>query len=389
MLKKSLAKLTCACAFLGCTTLAAADLNVSGFASFVGGVYSEDDFQYGGYDDEISFEPDSLLGIQIMSRVSDKIMVTGQLIADGQESFNVEAELAYVTYFARPNWDIRVGRLRAPLYYYSDFVDVGYAYPWLRPPLELYGNGALNVFEGIDTIYRSRIGRWDAMYQFFYGRMNTELNSADLELVDLTGLNVTFNRRWLTLRAGLVTTDLSVSTSEESQELIQILNSVGFTDLADQLDTTSFNRTNYLALAAIIDYNNWLMNAEFTSVRFDDTIFIPDSDTWFVMLGRRFDNFTVHATYSTVAADPEFEGNTIPEGVSPDLGQLHAIVDSILGNDEDVSLTFGVRYDVDDGVAVKAEITRFERDIAEPLFAGQESMIDDGTLLSVGVDVVF
>lgn len=390
MLKKSLAKLTCTYAFLGfTTTAAAADLNVSGFASFVGGTYSEDDFQYAGYDDEISFESDSLLGIQIMSRVSDKIMVTGQLIADGQENFNVEAELAYVTYSARPNWDIRAGRLRAPLYYYSDFVDVGYAYPWIRPPVELYGNGAFNVFEGIDTIYHSRIGRWDAMYQFFYGRMDTEFGSSDLELVDFTGINVTFNRRWLTLRGGLVTADLSVSTNEEAQGLIQTLDGLGFNDLANQLNTANFNRVNYLALAAIIDYNNWLVNAEFTAIEFDNTISLSDSDTWFVMLGRRFDHFTVHATYSTVSADPKFEDNSIPEGVAPELDQLHVIVDSILGNDEDVSLTFGIRYEVDDGVAVKAEISRFERDIAEPLFAGQESLFEDGTLLSVGVDVVF
>ena len=389
MFKKLLAKLTCACAFLGYTSFAVADLNVSGFASFVGGTYSEDDFQYAGYDDEISFESDSLLGIQIMSRLNDKIMVTGQLIADGQDDFNVEAELAYVTFSARPNWDIRVGRLRAPLYYYSDFVDVGYAYPWIRPPVELYGNGAFNVFEGVDTIYRSRIGRWDAMYQFFYGRMNTEFASSDLELVDFTGFNATFNRRWLTLRGGMVTADLSVSLNEDAQGLIQTLEELEFNDLAKQLDSSNFERVNYLALAAIVDYNNWLVNAEFTAIKFKNSISLSDTEAWFVMIGRRFDQFTVHATYSTVLADPKFEDNSIPEGVAPELDQLHAIVDSILGNDEDVSLTFGVRFEVDDGVAVKAEITRFERDIAEPLFAGQESIINDGTLLSVGVDVVF
>jgi len=388
MLKKSLAKLTCACALLGCSNFANADFNISGFASIVGGTYSEENFVYAGYDDDVSFEPDTLVGLQFVKRISDKLMVTGQFISDGRKDFDVEAELAYLTYSARPNWDIRAGRLRAPLYYYSDFVDVGYAYPWIRPPVELYGNGAFDVFEGIDTIYRSRIGRWDAMYQLFYGRMDTELGASDLELLDFAGVNVTFNRRWLTLRAGFVSTDLAVSTSEGIQGLIQTLNGAGFADLANQLDTTDHKQTKYIALAAIIDYKNWLVNAEFTTVDFD-SIFITDSDTWFVMLGRRFDEFTAHITYSSAQADPDFEGNTIPLGVAPAFDQLHAIVDSALGNNEDSSLTFGIRYDVDDGVAVKAEVTRFERDIAEPLFTGQQSGVDDGTLLSIGVDVVF
>ena len=86
--------------------------------------------------------------------------------------------------------------------------------------------------------------------------------------------------------------------------------------------------------------------------------------------------------------DPDFEENDIPLGVAPQLDILHATLDAVIANNDDSSLTLGVRYDMDAGVALKAEITRFDSDLAEPLFAGQPTL-DDGTLFSFGMDIVF
>lgn len=57
----------------------------------------------------------------------ENLSVTGQLVARGDTS-EVKAEWLYLSYQFNPNLRINVGRQRMPLFLYSDYMDVGYAY---------------------------------------------------------------------------------------------------------------------------------------------------------------------------------------------------------------------------------------------------------------------
>lgn len=53
-----------------------------------------------------------------------------------------------------------MGRLRIPFFYYSEFLEVGYAYNWVRLPSDIY-NISFSSFDGIDFTQRFSIGSLD------------------------------------------------------------------------------------------------------------------------------------------------------------------------------------------------------------------------------------
>jgi len=120
----------------------------------------------------------------------------------------MEAEWAYISYASDEHWDVRIGRLLAPLFAYSDHLDAGYAYPWITPPLETY-RFILSTVEGLDTLYRFQTGDWRHTAQVFYGRLSKDTTlegeEVDMDLTDFAGANLTMNRDWLTFRLAAAT----------------------------------------------------------------------------------------------------------------------------------------------------------------------------------------
>lgn len=187
------------------STLVYSDLDLSGFISVGGGSLIDDDEinSYTGFDGAWNTDPDTTLALQATASISDKVTVTGQLIAHGAGAYEVEAEWAYVTYAATDDWRIRVGRLRSPFFTYSDFLDVGYAYPWIRPPEQVY-RFLFTTVEGFDTIYTSTVGDWYSTLQAYFGRLTDETSVlgelVPIDLQTFTGINWSLSNDWLTVR---------------------------------------------------------------------------------------------------------------------------------------------------------------------------------------------
>ena len=202
------------------TGTAQADININGFASVGGGWYNGDttNASYDGFDQHFSADPVTKLGLQFSSVVNDKMTATGQLLAKGRNDYNIEAAWAYLSYAVNDDLDVRAGRLRAPFFPYSDFLDVGYAYPWITPPSDVY-RFVFDTVEGMDLLYRAEHGEWSATYQAYYGRLTDETSlggeEVDLDLENFAGLNVTLNREWLTLRASYNRAKVNVGGSTQ------------------------------------------------------------------------------------------------------------------------------------------------------------------------------
>ncbi|PCJ13152.1 MAG: hypothetical protein COB04_16860 [Gammaproteobacteria bacterium] len=144
---------------------------INGFASF--GVNTSDEDDFSPYFTEInnkeSYLEDSILGIQMTFKVNDKLDAVAQLTAEATNGYDVNAEWAYLSYQATDNWKIRVGRLRVPFYTASEYLDVGYAYPWARPPLEIYSAIPFTSYNGIDTFYNFNVSGFDITLQAVHG----------------------------------------------------------------------------------------------------------------------------------------------------------------------------------------------------------------------------
>ena len=120
------------------STQAAAEIQWSGFANVGAGFTSGSNEELFGYTDDIGFKPDTLFALQGTSQISERLSATVQVIGRAENSFDLELEWGYLQYRLNENWTLNAGQLRLPTYTYSDSIDVGYTYHWVRPPASVY-----------------------------------------------------------------------------------------------------------------------------------------------------------------------------------------------------------------------------------------------------------
>lgn len=213
-------------------TAIAERVKVSGFLSVVGGAVVDGDrhtpitlavpnsdcpcyvsnWSYGGrYNENFSIMPDSRAGLQANVKLTDDLNFVGQVTTRTRDLVP-DVQWAYLSYKATKNIEIQAGRKRIPLYYFSQFQDVGFAYPWVSAPTELYG-WEINNYNGVTARYQTRLPSFlfntNLTATVFYGEdtvKNSKYNqlvspeSADTSWKDLIGGDVELTKSWWTLR---------------------------------------------------------------------------------------------------------------------------------------------------------------------------------------------
>ena len=124
-----------------------------------------------GITDDITFETDTRFGLQISSDIADNASVVAQILATGVDSnFNAVVEWAYVDYEFNKYVSLRAGKVKQPVYLVNDYVEVGFAYPWIRPPVEVYYlNNPLNTVNGAELLLSIPLGKGQLTFQPYIG----------------------------------------------------------------------------------------------------------------------------------------------------------------------------------------------------------------------------
>lgn len=356
---------------------ALAEINFKGFASAGGGIFSEDDFIYDDVSDSINTDLFTKFALQVNATINESTTFTGQLVARGSQDYQLEAEWAYVTINISDNLDFRAGRLRAPFFLYSDFLDVGYAYQWVRPPSEVY-RVPLRTVEGFDVLYNHLVGDWSASLQIYYGgltdKTGPKANPIDITIEDFTGINYKLSNDWLTVGASYNQGTSSLSTPAEAASLLSALEAGGFSSVAAALPVFEED-TVFYGVGLNIDLANVIVASEYTVRDIGDQSFVSNDDAWYIMFGYRIGSFTPHITYAQEQSDPDYSlFDTIPDS-SP----LRGVVLSAIEDIDDTNLTLGLRYDYGPSSAFKVDISMIE----------QKNNDLDGTLVAFSYDVVF
>lgn len=374
-----------------CNATADPNIRFNGFASVYAGMTTDDDETLYGFDDSVDFRPASVFGIQATSNLGEGLSATAQILARGIDDFDAQFEWAYLTYSLNDEMDISAGRMRLPLFKYSEYLDVGYAFTWARTPQDVYGI-SFNNFEGLRFNYTTTAGAWDLAWQAVYGSSETDLNisgqniPSDLESILGVSLDATYD--WLSLRLGYTIADTTIDAGVESLAPL-FTNLQAFDDLQADEDSSYF-----VSAGAFIDYNDWLVNAEVIQFESEDN-FAPKTDAFYVMLGRRFDSITVAYTYSEADESNEYDViDSIPGVIpTPDPGR-EAICGStardfvancvIAAENENSTHNIAVRWDFHPSAALTVDYTNREFDLRNNAASDQSDK-----LLSVGIDLVF
>jgi len=351
------------------TPTLANDLNINGFLSVGATMASDDNVTFEGHDTTGGFKSDTILGLQISKQVNESTSVTGQLVSRGTEDYSTESAWAYVSYAATDNLELRLGRIRTPLYFYSDFLEVGYAYDWVRPPLEVYAPNAaaFSSLDGTDLTYNFSTGSFDNSVQLYYGR-NNRTNISGVDSKHFSGVAFTSSNSSLTMRASVHQVELHLSDTPPAGSLgagIALLGAAG-PDFVIDGENHYFYETG-------LSYDNGDISlvGEYTYFDAKNPAFL-DSSAYMVKAAKRFGEFTPHLTYSNVST-------------STDSGTNGAIQETLNLEDEQNSITAGLRYDYDSSTALKFEIQQHTEKKVPQLGEVDETAM----LYSVAVDVVF
>jgi len=404
MKKRLTTLLACIASSHAYATVSVGDFQINGFFS-AGATWSTVEFLNTGVEpvylslirQRPSWEKDTNVGLQFTKFLREDVSVTTQLFAEGARDFDVEASWAFIKWEPSDRWQFRAGRVRTQTYMLSDYVDVGYAYPWIRPPQEVYSQipASFSNVTGVDARFKTVLWGQDLTLSGFYGATNAELefpipsgntilDFVDVRLRDMYVINLRFGDETFSVRAGYEAT--SVTLSPNAGTVMEGLNTalntmVGFGILSpDYINYYSaYNASaSFKGIGYQFDWNNFVSMGELVK-RHVATPIVADVIGWYLMGGYRYNELMPHITFARERlADNytrRFSGSANAFATALGLRQnLSQISQALIGTSpyfdggagEQTSVTVGLRWDVYEGIAIKGEYCHVHPDRYSP-----------------------
>lgn len=356
------------------------DLNINGFATAAVSATNDSEVFFGDANTDYSFSPDSLISVQINAPINDKVAFTTQLMSRGENDYEFEAGWAYAEFKANQYISIKTGRLRLPLYMISQSLEVGYSYPWARPPIAVYGQLDFDQLDGVDMIVRVPMGDATLNLQPFFGSNKSDQsvfgNDATLRARNLSGLNIRFNYEWANFRLGYTTGDFSLSGLSTINTALTTTAKLGFEDISKEFDINEFGG-EFFAAGIKLTLGDFLIMAEYAERRSTGVAY--DLKGGYLSLAYTVADFwTPYITVEHIESDEDYSkvvnqlaalklaGDTLgaatptlPNDLGTQLANSFQSFMDISTIDQD-SITLGSRFDVLDNIALKLEWQYFD-----------------------------
>lgn len=306
---------------------------------------------------------DSTLGAQLDFRFSPRWSAVVQVVSEQRldRSYEPRAEWANITYQATPELALRLGRIALPMFIAAEYRKVGYAYPWARTPLEVYGVLPISNSDGADLTWRWEGGALRHTTQAFYGHSDTPLvHGARLHGKAIAGLSHTVERGALSARASLLTTRITLTLFPELFRSLEAFGPQG-RDIAGRL---AVDDTRATATSIGVDYDPgpWFVTAE--AGRSKSRSYLGSTTSAYAGAGYRYDDFTPYAGYARVWGSPPGGAHALPlEGLPRAQAAAGAIVNAGIAAllhtvPSQSTLMAGLRWDVAPNIALKLQHER-------------------------------
>ena len=343
---------------------AADRLKINGFMTAGAAVNDGDDVYEPLYDidDDYKFSSVSKAGVQMTFEITDDWDATVQLLSRGANSYKLEAEWAYISWQATESMSFKFGRQRLPYYMLSEYLDVGYALPWVLPPLELYNIPATTT-DGVSGVYTFSAGPVNFAAQANVGQAPgyTEQLEADFISSPAWGANLTAEWNSLTVRVGYNRSTLRTDPDEGgvADSLLSSL-TYALTDLGPQfgvpepgnLEIGSDNiTTDYISAGFIYDNGSLLVMGEIANLSVET--FQPVGDAGYFTVGYRFGKWMPHVTFSKFQTDSKADdriraiqqyAGDVGAAIYPTLSATNAAITTATGLPVPTSLIIPAQY---------------------------------------------
>lgn len=386
----------------------ALDYKVAGFASIGAGYTNRPDAKFMDYGETLTGRSDTIFALQINSQLTEATSFTSQVASEGYSSgsysdFEPNINWLFLSHQFTPSIRGRLGRLRMPLYMYSESLSVGYSYPWVRPPVDVY-RPELTVFsnyEGVDINFIKDLKGKELEIVFLLGQLEGNTFDYSTEIKVFAGTTLRLFEEDHSIRYGFFLGKMDSSEARFNQlgEAFTNFSSINpiFQDIA-QSHRLEDGTVIYHSLGYEREYDDWTLNTELNATLFPDRDFSTDILGSYISLSKQIRNLRPYAVlgYSRTELSEDLANQirqsqaVVPTGVIPSLDGLRdtALSAYELFNNSGYSGTIGCRFELNPHTALKLEIQYFDSSNALRGFTA-ETQNDSITASSMTVDFIF
>jgi hypothetical protein len=344
-----------------------------------------------GHSRNWSADVDSRLGLQVTADITPQLSAVLQVLSQQRydNTYTPRIEWANVKYAVTPDLSVRVGRIAMPTFLVGEYRNVGYAVPWVRPPVELYGHMVpITSNDGLDASYRSRMGDATNTLQASFGRDEIQSPNSNIpsQVKNIAGIFNTLDYGAATFRLSYQQAKLTVGSINDFLNQYRQFGSSGVA-LAEKYVFDS-RPISLVSLGASYDPGSWFVMGEWGKGRFSS--FVGTQTAWYASGGYRFGNFTPYAVYSKATK----QGDTADAGVnSPYAAPLNEALNQLLKPATGTTRSIGSRWDYTKNGALKLQYDHVNLDARSSgsLLNLQSGFQPGGTfhVISASVDFVF
>jgi len=356
--------------------------------------------------DSWKYHTDSRLGIQVDVDFSDSLHATIQWVPREHMGnfYEQNLEWAFLRWAPTPELDIRIGRLGFDSFLLSEYRNVGYAYPWMRPPHEFYANVPISHFDGIDIKKSISLTNGYLSLKAYAGYSSLFQEYASIEIDGpVAGANIVYESENWKIRAGYTFIRRAKEQNFFASDLAYLeMDDEIFPGIKNKLKpvlSIKNNHFHFFTIGAEYDDGNWLINTE-ASYMDSEEILYNDTANAYLSIGKRLSNLTI---YTLFGISKTFQDNISIPAVSPDYTEdplaeeisyyWNSIVNIRSTNEKSVSI--GLRWDFHPQIAFKSQWSHFWVDQGDTEFLwGMEKYQENYhshivNVISFGFDFIF
>jgi hypothetical protein len=319
-----------------------------------------------GHSHEWSADVDSLLAGQITAQITPQLSGVLQAIVEQRydNTYRPSIEWANLKYEFTSDLSLRVGRIVLPVFMVSDSRKVGYANPWVRPPIEVYSLVPLGTNDGVDLSHRMQAGDITSTLQASYG-------ASEVKFPASVGGTAKARASWgvsYTLESGAATARIKYHQARVSVDSFQPLFD-GFRQfgaegiaIADRYEPVN-KRLSFIGLGAMVDPGRWFVMGEWGAINARSVL--GKRYAWYVSGGHRLGRVTPYLTYAEARTTSETSaaGLTVsayPPFLAGAATMLNAGLNTALVSSSPThkTVSIGGRWDVVQNAALKLQIDR-------------------------------
>jgi hypothetical protein len=318
-----------------------------------------------GYTRPWSPDVDSRAGAQVTARFTSQLSAMLQVISEQNydNTFTPHVEWANITYQPTPEFSVRVGRIVLPTFLLSDSRKVGYANPWVRPPVEVYSLSPIFNSDGADASYKMHLGDLVNTLLGTYGKSDFGVpQGGTFDVRHLWVIADTVEYGALTVHIAYQASSYSYGTLDPLFDALRQFGSQG-TLLADNYDLDN-KRAQVTTAGAMYDPGRWFVTGEWGKRNLHSAI--GESTAWYLSGGYRLAKFTPYLTYAeaktdTSTSDPGLNVSALPPYLAGPATGLNAALNALLKTSGvQNTMSVGSRWDVMKSVDLKLQYDRID-----------------------------